>query len=124
MVYLDTHAVIWLYAKRLDLFNESALKTIESEELRVSPMVILEAEYLYEIKRISERANVIYHFLSDHIGLRQCGTPFQNVVQFATQETFTHDPFDRIIVAQAKINESRLITKDQSILKVYEKAVW
>jgi len=34
------------------------------------------------------------------------------------------DPFDRIIVANAALNDDILVTKDQHILENYEKAFW
>ena len=38
--------------------------------------------------------------------------------------TWTRDPFDRIIVAQAKIRNSALVTRDREIRLHYSKAVW
>jgi len=37
---------------------------------------------------------------------------------------FTRDPFDRIIVADASINNSQLISKDQIIKMNYKNTVW
>jgi len=38
--------------------------------------------------------------------------------------SWTRDPFDRIIVANAAVNHNILVTKDQNILENYEKAIW
>jgi PIN domain nuclease of toxin-antitoxin system len=37
---------------------------------------------------------------------------------------FTRDPFDRIIVADASVNNSMLISKDKIIKKHYKNTVW
>jgi len=49
--YLDTHAVVWLYNNELKKFPTATLEFIEKSQLLISPMVILELGYLYEIKR-------------------------------------------------------------------------
>jgi len=38
--------------------------------------------------------------------------------------SWTRDPFDRVITAQAATDGSSLITKDEIILHHYENAVW
>ncbi len=80
MIYLDTHVVVWLYAGETERIPASAQILIETHDLLVSPMVILELEYLYEIKRISVVAAVITESLEASIGLRVCKLPFHQVV--------------------------------------------
>ena len=47
-MYLDTHVVIWLYQKDEQRISRLARELIESSDLLVSPMVLLELEYLFE----------------------------------------------------------------------------
>ncbi len=51
--------------------------------------------------------------LSQEIGLRVCGMAFREVVECAFQEAWTRDPFDRLIVANAKARNATLITWDE-----------
>ena len=37
---------------------------------------------------------------------------------------WTRDPFDRLITAQAAVDDSPLLTKDDTIHTYYPKAVW
>jgi hypothetical protein len=46
VIYLDTHAVAWLYAKELSRFTSKGLESLEANELLISPMVSLELEHL------------------------------------------------------------------------------
>ena len=46
LIYLDTHVAAWLYAGRADLLSKRAHTLIDAEELRISPAVILELQYL------------------------------------------------------------------------------
>ena len=61
--------------------------------------------------------------LSDRIGLKMCDKSFNTIVSSALDFSWTRDPFDRIIVANASINHNILVTKDHNILTNYEKAI-
>ncbi len=52
VAYLDTHVVAWLFGGFVDLLSDEARKAIEQHDLLVSPMVVLELEYLLETKRV------------------------------------------------------------------------
>jgi PIN domain nuclease of toxin-antitoxin system len=69
-------------------------------------------------------ANDIILNLSDLIGLRICDKPFNTIASGAFALSWTRDSFDRIIVANAALNDNILVTKDQYILENYEKAFW
>jgi len=50
--------------------------------------------------------------------------PFRTVAEHSLSETWTRDPFDRLIVANAKARNAWLITKDSRIASHYPGAVW
>ncbi len=124
MIYLDTHIVVWLYQKDKNRFAPAALELIDKENLLISPMVKLELEFLFEIDRINERAEVILDYLKDKTGLRICEDSFPNIIRKSLAMKWTRDPFDRIITAHASVKNSILITKDKQIRKHYSRAVW
>ena len=124
LIYLDTHVVAWLYAGQRDLLPKLARSLIEGNDLLISPMVALELEYLFEIKRVKDRAERVIEALRNEIGLAYCDLPFAAVAQAAWRETWTRDPFDRMIVAQARLRDVPLITKDRNIRKRFDEAVW
>lgn len=124
LIYLDTHVLVWLYAGRLDLFPDAARDRIDQSELLVSPMAILELEYLFEVGRISRPASKIVDALRAEIGLAECDLPFAAVVRRALAQTWTREPFDRLIVAQAEARGVRLLTRDETILANCDSAVW
>ena len=124
MIYLDTHIVVWLYAGKVEKLSELARELINDHEVFISPVVRLELQYLFEIQRVTDEANKIIFDLSDRIGLKMCDKSFNTIVSSALDFSWTRDPFDLIIVANANINNNILVTKDQNILKNYEKAIW
>jgi len=124
LIYLDTHVVVWLYAGKIKKLSEQAKELINDHEVIISPVVRLELQYLFEIQRVTGEANEIVFDLSDRIGLKMCDKSLNTIISGALDLSWTRDPFDRIIVANAAVNQNILVTKDQNILKNYEKAMW
>jgi PIN domain nuclease of toxin-antitoxin system len=125
VIYLDTHVILWLFARKGEGLSVRALTLIESEtELVISPMVLLELEYLHEVGRTTLGSKPVYDYLHERIGLQMCERAFSDVIQGAAKQSWTRDPFDRIITAQAAIGSNLLVTKDKDIRKHYEYAVW
>lgn len=124
IVHLDTHVVVWLYEGILDLFPRRIVSSINQHALWVSPIVALEVQYLYETGRVTVPASVIMEDLDLRIGLRFDRLSFSRGVRQSLLEKWTRDPFDRLIVAQARIRQVPLLTKDRIIRKYYKKAEW
>jgi PIN domain nuclease of toxin-antitoxin system len=88
-------------------------------------MALLELQYLYERKRIAVDAISAFGYLNSTFGIALCGFPFSAVARAAAETDWTSDPFDRIIVGQAKANRNALlITADSEMRRHYSGAVW
>ena len=125
MIYLDTHVLVWLYSKGSHAVPTVAAQLIEeTDDIRISPMVRLELQYLFEMNRVTVPAAEVLDELIVQIGLQICEIPFLKIIKKAEQQNWTRDPFDRLIVAQAAIKDAVLISKDASIHDHYEFAVW
>jgi PIN domain nuclease of toxin-antitoxin system len=124
IAHLDTHAVVWLYAKQLDLFPRRSLDLIRQSTLEISPAVALELQYLMEVGKITDSSETILSALEKEIGLRFSSAKFGDVARCAVKNGWTRDPFDRLITATADLNHVKLITKDQTIRRHYRWAVW
>ncbi len=92
-------------------------------DLRISPMVLLEMEYLREIGRHSRGGKDLMAVLEKSHALHVCDLSFKDVALQAAHESWTRDPFDRIIVAQARLAKAVLLTRDGDILANYSKAM-
>ncbi len=124
MIYLDTHVVVWLYAGLTNKFSETAGALINDHELFISPLVRLELAYLHEIERVTADSDAIIADLSQRIGLQVCDKNFDSVVNLALAMSWTRDPFDRLIVANAAVHDDILLSKDINILTQYTFARW
>jgi len=124
LIYLDTHIVARLYAGLREEFSQSVKTILNENEIMISPIVRLELQYLYEIERLKEPAGVIVADLADRIGLRVCNKDFNAIISQAFKITWTSDPFDRLIVANAALNDHILIPKTQNMLEHYPHSRW
>ncbi|MCK5196717.1 MAG: PIN domain-containing protein [Spirochaetales bacterium] len=124
MIYLDTHVVVWLYTGQVSKLSVQARDLINENPIYISAIVRLELQYLYEIQRITDEANEVLLDLSDRIGLKICDQSFNTIISETLKLSWARDPFDRIIVANAALSSSILVTKDQYILENYGNARW
>jgi PIN domain nuclease of toxin-antitoxin system len=125
IAYLDTNALLWLSEGSLVGLSPKIDRLLEQADLHFSPMVLLELEFLYEIKRSKRSARDIQRKVEHEIGVRLCDMPFTTIASAALDEKWTRDPFDRLIVANAKANGfAWLISADEAIRKNYPRTVW
>lgn len=124
MLYLDTHAVAWLHGGRADRLSERGRALVESEPLVISPMVRLELDLLHQLGRVRHSSVRVIGSLTRHLRLGICDLPFDQVVEAALHQSWTRDPFDRLIVAHAALARSPLLTRDGAIRQHYPQAVW
>jgi PIN domain nuclease of toxin-antitoxin system len=123
--YLDTQVAVWLATGKLSRFSSNTRDLLEATDLLLSPIVPLELEYVYELKRIKMPARDIQRKLEHELGVRLCELPFATIAGAALDEKWSRDPFDRMIVANAKANGfAWLITADEEIRKHYPRTVW
>ncbi|MGQ0845283.1 MAG: type II toxin-antitoxin system VapC family toxin [Sporichthyaceae bacterium] len=114
-MHLDTHVVVWLYESGADRFPESARRRLEGEDLAVSAIVELELAFLNEIGRLAPLPHVVLGELERTVGLRRSTAALPSVVGAAVPLTWTRDPFDRLICADAVVCGADLLTKDRTI---------
>jgi PIN domain nuclease of toxin-antitoxin system len=124
ITFLDTHVALWVFAGRTSLLSQRARRRLERDALFVSPMVILEIDLLREIGRVHEAGDTIVKDLELRLGLQVSTAAFRDVIALAGSQSWTLDPFDRIIVAQASLEGATLLTKDGSMRDHYSRAIW
>ncbi|MCX6631641.1 MAG: PIN domain-containing protein [Candidatus Solibacter sp.] len=123
--YLDTNVAIFLHCGNSVRLSRRAIEQIESADLLVSAMVMLELEMLYEKGAIKYTASQILSDLNQQIGVAVCQLPMAVIINSALQVKWTREPGDRLIVANAIANnEAPLVTSDRRIHEQYPNAIW
>lgn len=124
--YLDTSVAVWLAQRSFDRLSPAALDHLtQAEDRRLSPTVLLELQFLYEIGRILLPAADIRRKLEAEFAVTVCDLSFPLIAETALTENWTRDPFDRLITAHARTNSlAWLVTSDRRIREVYPRALW
>lgn len=123
-VFLDTHVALWLYAGKLDLFSPKVLGLLREATLYVSPIAVLEIDYLKEVDKIKVAGEEVVTYLREKMGLTLADDSLAALTRQASPLSWTREPFDRLIVAHALLRGFPLITKDHLIKKHYSACIW
>lgn len=110
-VILDTHFLLWavLGLSRMDEFPWL-------ERYRpwgVSPVSLLELEFLAEVGRLELRAQELVEALRTDSRFVLDEVPLMALVTHALPLTWTRDPFDRLLAAHSAARRTPLVTLDR-----------
>ena len=93
---------------------------MEGADLLISPIVLIELQYLFEIGRIKMPSREIQMKIEQELNIQICNFPFASVAKVAVDESWTRDPFDRVIVAHAKVRGfAPLVSNDEKMQMHY-----
>ena len=113
VILLDTNALLWLQAH-----HRRATPLLRARgSLYVSPASLLEIEILTESGRLRPRGGASVTDLLADERWTQDDPPSADWFDAARAVGWTHDAFDRLIVAHAKLRRWRLATADTRILE-------
>jgi PIN domain nuclease of toxin-antitoxin system len=73
---------------------------------------------------VTEPASAPLTALRRTLGLQIADTSLAELIQAATALSWTRDPFDRLIAAQAIVADAPLITADKTIREHLPLAIW
>ena len=90
----------------------------------ISPAVILELEILSEIDRIRASPERVIEAARTVGDLTVSDATFESVVDAGRSLSWTRDPIDRLVTAQAIADGAKLLTADTIILAHFRDAVW
>ena len=112
MILLDTNALIWLEQGH----PRSRALQQEERQLYVSPATLLELQFLIEVGRIRLRRGTVDRLADDDRWLLD-DPPASAWFREAIDLSWTRDPFDRLLIAHARVRGWRFATADAALLK-------
>jgi PIN domain nuclease of toxin-antitoxin system len=113
MILLDTNALIWLEGKHA----RARLLTRRPMTLYVSPASLLELQLLAELGRLRFRSGTFgLAGLMDDVRWTVDDPPAAEWFRQAWDLGWTRDPFDRLIVAHARLRGWRVATGDAALI--------
>jgi PIN domain nuclease of toxin-antitoxin system len=113
LILLDTNALVWTHLGH----PRSRPLARHSGKLYVSPASLLELQFLQELGRLRLRRGASAAQLAEDDRLLLDDPPAAAWFDEALGVGWTHDPFDRLIVAHAATRRWRLATGDSRILE-------
>ena len=116
VILLDTNALIWMqhhHARAAPLARPGA-------RLYLSPASLLEIQFLIESGRLRLKRNASVSDLAADGRWLQDDPPAAAWFAEALGIGWTHDPFDRLLVAHARLRRWRLATGDSPLLEHLE----
>jgi PIN domain nuclease of toxin-antitoxin system len=123
-MHIDTHIAVWLHTGAAKRLPPRVRRKLESYRLLISPVVQMELQLLHEVKRIKAPGHEVVQDIEARMGAIVQDASFARIVGFAAKIDWTRDPFDRMLVAHAKADDVRLLTKDDTIRKHFPLATW
>jgi PIN domain nuclease of toxin-antitoxin system len=122
--FLDTHAVIFLWEGRTEVFGAGSREILEQSVLLISPLVRLEMGFLKEVGKLKAEPDQILGSLTSDYGAVLTDDSLEALVPLAMPLSWTRDPFDRLLVATALLHQAPLVTRDARIHEHFPGAVW
>ena len=118
MLLLDTHALVWLASDQTRL-PQKALQSIRGSagKLYVSAVSAWELATLVRLNRLHlpQPAADFYGEALDYHGITELPIDGHIALHAVGLPPIHNDPFDRILIATAELNNLRIVTKDTII---------
>lgn len=117
-VLLDTHALVWWLTDDRKL-SRTARDLIQNEEVSVSVVSLWEIEIKRALGRIEGSVQSIFQEVAGTEGFTLLDLRPAHVLGLAELPVHHRDPFDRMLVAQARQEQAVLISRDEA-MRLYE----
>jgi PIN domain nuclease of toxin-antitoxin system len=125
---LDTHVFLWAMVEPKNL-SQPAAKIIENEqnELLLSSVVVWEIGIKRKIGKIVFKKNnleIFIHRVIEESGFIPLPITIAHALEMENLPGIHRDPFDRMLISQARVEKAILITPDRIIQSYDVKTVW
>jgi PIN domain nuclease of toxin-antitoxin system len=107
---LDTHVVLWWLSDALELPDEIKDRLDHEPDVRVSAVTIWEIAVKQALGKITAPQDLPE--LVRNSGFRELPIGFTHAIAAGRLPLIHKDPFDRMLVAQARCENLTLVTKD------------
>lgn len=112
MILLDTNALIWLLQR-----HRRAAVLQARPRLQMSPVTVLELQLLVESGKLRLQGNRLIGSVAADPRCVLDEPPAGPWFEQATEVGWTRDPFDRLLVAHARLRGWKLATGDSMLLE-------
>lgn len=112
---LDTHVVLWWLADDATLADEVKDQLDHDPNVYLSPATVWEVAIKQAIGKLKEPADLPERIRDS--GFRELPITSEHTITAGRLPPIHRDPFDRLLIAQARCANLTLLTRDAAILK-------
>jgi PIN domain nuclease of toxin-antitoxin system len=112
---LDTHVVLWWLADDPTLASEIKDRLDHEPDVYVSPATVWEVAIKQALGKFAKPADLPERIRDS--GFRHLSITLEHGIAAGRLPPIHRDPFDRMLVAQAQLEDLTLVTRDADILK-------
>ena len=121
MILLDTNALLWLYRDASDLGPRSREAIARAARPWFSSVSVLEITIKHQLGRVELPGGSEFPRIFEDSGLTELPFTSRHAAALAEFPTLArHDPFDRMLLAQARVESVDLMTSDAVLLGLGE----
>ena len=116
-ILLDTNALVWLIRGSRDLGKNTIRQYLTSKTVYFSSFSLFELQ----IKRTNDKITLVDNLVEEleSRGMKELTPRGQDAIEIRRFTSLVkHDPFDRMILAQASANNLTLLTSDRQLLSL------
>ncbi|GAA0404190.1 type II toxin-antitoxin system VapC family toxin [Microbispora corallina] len=114
-ILLDTHVVLWWLSDDPTLANEIKSMIDEEPDVFVSPATLWEVAIKQSIGKLAAPDDLVERIRDSEF--RELPVRFDHAIEAGRLPLLHRDPFDRLLVAQARCEGLSLVTRDGHIPK-------
>jgi PIN domain nuclease of toxin-antitoxin system len=112
---LDTHVVIWWLADDPTLSEEVKLLLDDEPDAFLSAATVWEIAIKQELGKLAEPPDLAER--ARDAGFQELSITAGHAIEAARLPMIHRDPFDRMLVAQARLEDLTIVTRDPAIQK-------
>ncbi|ETK33655.1 type II toxin-antitoxin system VapC family toxin [Microbispora sp. ATCC PTA-5024] len=114
-ILLDTHVVLWWLSDDPTLADETKSMIDEEPDVFVSPATLWEVAIKQSIGKLAAPDDLVERIRDSEF--RELPVRFDHAIEAGRLPLLHRDPFDRLLVAQARCEGLSLVTRDGHIPK-------
>ena len=125
MILLDTHTILWFMSDNPILSDEMKKKIGETENIYVSIASFWEMQIKENIGKLPLKDSVAkVERLCKMKRIMVLPIEVEHIKYLSQLPMIHNDPFDRILISQAKVEDLTIITKDRNINQYDVNTMW
>lgn len=117
MILLDTNALLWVVGDDDRLGSEARNRLAKADQVCFSAVSVAEIAIKHILGRLALPGGDRFPQIFSDSGLRELSFSAAHAAALCTDAALArHDPFDRMLLAQAAVERAQLLTSDRVLL--------